>query len=93
MSGRVQELLVQLGTGITISAAAGSDDLGQRAAGGEIGVVGKLLVRAIWHDQSREAVANLTSTATGPAPTAARDWLASSAIRRSMAATVGLGAL
>jgi hypothetical protein len=53
----------------------------------------KFLVRAIWHDQSREAAANLTSTATGRAPTAARDWLASSAMRRSMAATDELDAL
>jgi hypothetical protein len=43
----------------------------------------QLLVRAVWHDQSREAAANLTSTATGRAP-AARDWLASSAMRYSI---------
>src|SRR5215204_3048451 len=55
----------------------------------KLGSWANLSVRAIWHDQSREAAAKLTSTATGPAPTAARDWLANSAIRRSMAATDG----
>ena len=40
---RVQELLVELGADITVGAAAGGDNLGQRAAGGEVGIVSELV--------------------------------------------------
>ena len=43
MGRRVQELLVQLGADIPVGAAAGGDDFGQGAAGGEVGVVGKVV--------------------------------------------------